>query len=215
MKKSLLAIFLALVLAASFSACGKKKSEDATEPSEETTAATEEATEETTEPESGTEEDTKPQSGEKATEKPAAKPEQPTEKTTEASANVDLSKVRSEIIDKLQITDAMMIETSSLLNLYGIEASQVKQSSSFVTPSGVFPHEIVMIEAVSESAANDISDLLQSRLSEVLVQSETYDAENYEIAQQCKVLKNKNFVALFLSPDQSRMTAIYKNYVKD
>ena len=79
---------------------------------------------------------------------------------------VDLNAVREAILNECGITDSMMLETDALTRLYGIDASKVKQSASFVTMSGTFPHEIIMAEAVDEGAASEIASLLQNRLSE-------------------------------------------------
>ena len=127
---------------------------------------------------------------------------------------VDLKVVREAILNECGITDSMMLETDALTRLYGIDASKVKQSASFVTMSGTFPHEIIMAEAVSEGAASEIASLLQNRLSEVMVQSQSYDAKNYALAQKCEVSRKGNFVSLFLSPEFEKMTGVYDSYIK-
>ena len=127
---------------------------------------------------------------------------------------VDLNAVREAILNECGITDSMMLETDALTRLYGIDASKVKQSASFVTMSGTFPHEIIMAEAVSEGAATEIASLLQNRLSEVMVQSQSYDAKNYALAQKCEVSRKGNFVSLFLSPEFEKMTGVYDSYIK-
>ena len=127
---------------------------------------------------------------------------------------VDLNSVRDAILNECGITDSMMLETDALTRLYGIDASKVKQSASFVTMSGTFPHEIIMAEAVDEGAATEIASLLQNRLSEVMVQSQSYDAKNYALAQKCEVSRKGNFVSLFLSPEFEKMTGVYDSYIK-
>lgn len=127
---------------------------------------------------------------------------------------VDLNAVREAILKECSITDAMMLETDALTRLYSVDASKVKQSASFVTMSGTFPHEIIMVEAIDEGAATEIASLLQNRLSEVMVQSQSYDAKNYALAQKCEVLRKGNFVSLFLSPEFEKMTVVYDSYIK-
>lgn len=127
---------------------------------------------------------------------------------------VSLANVRSNMMSECGISDAMPIETAGLANLYGIQPSQVKQSAGFVTMSGTFPHEIIMVEANDSASADSIASHLQSRLTEVLNQSKSYDADNYALAQQCRVTRNGNFVALFLSPSHSALSAVYGRYVK-
>ena len=139
-------------------------------------------------------------------------PETPAQEPA-AESTVLLTDVRAAIIDQLGISDPFLLDTFALLNLYGISSDLVQQSASFVTMAGTFPDEIILIEAVDEAAVSTIQACLQNRLNEVLVQSETYDAENYAAAQQCQVRVTGLHIALILSPRQAEMTAVYQSFV--
>lgn len=136
-------------------------------------------------------------------ETPADTPEVPAEPEP-----VDLTQVRDAIIDGLEIAEPFLLDTDALLNLYGIEGAWVAQSASFATMSGTFPDEVVLVEAVDEAAAASVAQCLQSRLDEVLVQSKSYDADNYAAAQACQVRCDGLYVSLLLSPKQAEMTEI-------
>ena len=84
-------------------------------------------------------------------------------------------------------------------NLYGIDPSLVAQSASFTVAAGTFPDEVVMVEAVSDEAVATIQEKLQSRLDQVLVQSQSYDAENYKAAQSCRTASTSLPLVLGLS----------------
>lgn len=128
------------------------------------------------------------------------------------NADLVLSEVRTAMIDAQETEDAYLLETEALLNLYGIHEEDVAQSASYVTMSGTFPDEIILTEAVDEDAAARIAACLQARLNEVLVQSETYDPDNYQAAQACKVETDGLFISLILSPKQEDLTAVYKGF---
>ena len=179
-----------------------------TKPEEETPAEPkpEEETPTETKPEEETPTETKPEEDKPADTQPETPP-------VESGTSVDLSAVRADIISQLSIADPLNLETDALLNLYGIDASLVAQSASFVTMSGTFPDEVILVEAVDEAAAATIQEKLQNRLNEVLVQSETYDPDNYQAAQSCQVRVNGLYVSLILSPKQADMAAIYATYV--
>ena len=91
--------------------------------------------------------DTLPEANTPSDETPETQPEQPT------AVSVDLAAVRTDIQTQLGITDALPLETDALLNLYGIDSSWVAQSASFVTMAGTFPDEVILVEAVDETAA--------------------------------------------------------------
>ena len=130
--------------------------------------------------------------------------------------DIDINAVKEQIISQLGIDGAMDLPAERLLALYGIDEADIASSACYVTMDGVFPDEIVMIKAVDTEAAKRVEEKLNTRLDEIKVQSQSYDPENYAVAQECKVLKEGNVVALFMSPKHADMEEIllihqYKN----
>lgn len=208
MKKWICLLMIAAMLL-SLVACGTAPSEEQ-EPVENETVQTQPEKEETkADAPEQKEEDTQEENAE--VEKETEQTEE-TEETVEQLPAVDLSAVRDDIINKLSVQNPLKIETPALNNLYGIGADLVAQSASFVTMSGTFPDEIILVEAVDEAAAETIRSCLQKRLEEVLVQSETYDAENHAAALECQVVVNGLYVSLILSPKQAEMCEIVQSY---
>lgn len=122
---------------------------------------------------------------------------------------IDIKAVKEQIISELSIEGALDLASERLLALYGIEEADIAESACFVTMGGVFPDEIVMIKATDEAAADRIEAKLNTRLDEIKIQSQSYDPENYAIAQECKVLREGNVVALFMSAKHADMEAIF------
>lgn len=201
MKK--LSIFLVIVMlfTVCFSGCGTKETPvDEKQVTEETQPAEAEST---------------PETSEEAEENPVkASTEEPAPKEVPKAASVDLNAVKNAIVAGAGVLDPLDVPTARLESLYGIDTSLIKQAASFVTIEGAFPDEIVMIEAVSEEAAEMIQVLLGIRLSEVKEQSKSYDPENYALAQQCTVGKKGAYVSMFLAPQHTKMKAIFDSYVK-
>lgn len=199
---------------------------EVTEPSNEETDKTDtEAEKPDTEPDEADPEDTTTEDSKPETSEPEDTQPEDTTTTTEepsddelmvdppAENKVDLAAVRTAIVDQLGLTDPLNLDTDALNNLYGIDPSLVAQSASFTVAAGTFPDEVIMVEAVSDEAVATIQEKLQSRLDQVLVQSQSYDAENYKAAQSCQVRVNGRFVSLILSPKQADIAAIYASYV--
>ncbi len=124
--------------------------------------------------------------------------------------DVDIALVKENIITELKIEGAMDVPAERLLALYGIDAADIAESACYVTMDGVFPDEIVMIKATDSDAAKRVEEKLEARLNEIKVQSQSYDPENYAIAQECAVLTQGNTVALFMSPNHAQMEEIFK-----
>ncbi len=130
------------------------------------------------------------------------------------AASVDLAACLEQIKTDCALTDARNINTDMLFDTYGIAAEQYKQAACCMVPTGVFPAEVLMFEAVDAAAASAIAAKLELRLQEVKNQSQSYDAENYALAQQCAVNTNGNIVTLFISADFANMNSILASYIK-
>ncbi|MBO5065679.1 MAG: DUF4358 domain-containing protein [Clostridia bacterium] len=130
----------------------------------------------------------------------------------EAPKTIDLQAIKAEMITQFNIDSPIDLDNDKLLNQYGITAESVKSSGSFIVLTGIFPAEIVMIEAVDENAAKEIKDKLQARLDDLKVQSQSYDAESYSIAQNCSIFTNGNYVAMFFSEHGAEMENLYLKY---
>ena len=235
MMKKLTAWLLLAALLLTLTACASTKAPADTQASEDTTQEDTVTTPETGETDPAETPDVQPEDEDTSDETADAQPEDnpdalpeantPSDETPETqpevqpqpeqptAVSVDLAAVHTDIQTQLGITDALPLETDALLNLYGIDSSWVAQSASFVTMAGTFPDEVILVEAVDETAAASIQEKLQNRLNEVLVQSESYDPDNYKAAQSCSVRVNGCYVALILSPKQADMAAIYEGYV--
>lgn len=193
MKKYLI-FMLVFALLATFAACSQQVDDDAQENSAPVSTLDESNTEEV------------------ATETEASEDEEQEVEDAHEEDSLSLEAVRTSLIEQLSVSDPFLLGTEALLDLYGITSDMVKQSASFVTMSGTFPDEVILVEAVDEDSADAVQDLLQNRLNEVMVQSETYDAENYAAAQACQVWRNGAFVALVLSPNQQAIADHYCSF---
>lgn len=127
---------------------------------------------------------------------------------------VDLTALKEQMIEELNITDSVDVPADMLLDVYGIEGADVAASACFMTMDGVFPDEVIMIQAKDTDAAKRIADLLNNRLTEVKKQSESYDPDNYALAQKCSVQTKGVYVTLFLSPKYAQMTALFNEAAK-
>jgi len=212
MKKIL--VIMALILAMSLTACGGKD-EHENEPME--NISREESSQKSSDKSSDGEqeqkseepkkekEDNKDEAADAAEEEPEVKKEQ---------ESVKLSTVRSEIKAVLSVNDAADLEADSISGLYGIDSADIKDAAGFVVMAGTFPHEVVMIEAKDASAADRIQNMLSAKHQSFVEQSKGYDAENYALAQKCKVVRKGNQLSMFLTPDFETMQNVYNKYIK-
>lgn len=114
---------------------------------------------------------------------------------------MDLAALRTQFVTDYSLTDVLEVETEGLNNLYGITEDMVKNSASFSASSGAaFAQEVVMVEAVDESAAATVAEKLETRLSTIAEQAASYDPDSLALAEKCKVVTDGVYVGMFFSP---------------
>ena len=129
----------------------------------------------------------------------------------ETTGTVDLAALREKMIADYQLTDVLEVETAALETAYGISADLVKNSASFNAASGAaFPQEIVMVEAVDETAAADVATKLENRLSSIAEQAASYDPDSLALAEKCKVVTDGVYVGMFFSSNYDGMVADFQ-----
>ena len=128
---------------------------------------------------------------------------------TTVSAVRNIGAIKNEMITKFNVADSVDFSTDLLLNMYGIKAEDIAEVAGYMTLTGVFPEEVIMIKASDEEAKAAVISALENRIAEVRVQSQNYDAENYALAQKCSVKNDGLYVTMFLSPNVEEMTSMF------
>ena len=213
MKKRIIAIALLVVLTLTLCAC---KNNDKT-PAEDTTPVVSTQDTTTTAPtttEAPTTTTAAPTTTTAAPTTTTAAPTTTTAAPTTTQKTVDLAALSDQIIKSAGVEGAMPLPKERLTDLYGIAQADIASAGCFITMNGSFPEEAIMIEAKDSAAQSRIVSALNTRLADVLVQAENYDAENYALAKQCKVITSGNYVALFVSPHHAAMESAFNSAVK-
>ena len=208
MKKRIIAIALLVVLTLTLCAC-----KNSSEPADDTTTTTAAAAA----PDTTTTAPTTTEAPTTTTAAPTTTTAAPTTTTaapTTTQKTVDLSALSNQIIKSAGVEGAMPLPQDRLTDLYGIAQADIASAGCFITVNGSFPEEAIMIEAKDSAAQSRIVSALNTRLADVLVQAENYDAENYALAKQCKVITAGNYVALFVSPHHTAMESAFNSAVQ-
>ncbi len=131
-----------------------------------------------------------------------------------APKTMDIAAVKTQIMEQVKPVDPLDLPGERLGELYGIAAEDVKASACFITMSGAFPDEVVIVEATDAAAADRIEGKLQQRLEDVTNQAQNYDAESFALLQKCKVQRIGNYLALFISAENAAMQEIFNQAAK-
>lgn len=124
----------------------------------------------------------------------------------------------SEAIDKINNDYSLSLQTLSnaddLNKYYGINTADVKQFAGEIDPNNNAPVEIVLVEAVDSTAADNIETALTTRYNSILSQYSSYTPEKLDMVKACKVTKDGNFVSLIVSDKAPDMLNTYYTFIK-
>ena len=131
-----------------------------------------------------------------------------------APKELDIAAIKESIVADVKIDGLMDMETQQLTELYGIAEEDVAECASFFTMTGIFPDEAIMVKAKDTEAQKRIVSTLEEHLEDIKLQSQNYDAENYALAQECKVITYGDYVAMFVSAHHTEMETAFNNATK-
>lgn len=129
----------------------------------------------------------------------------------EPAKEPDLQAIQAEITSTLGI-EAKTMNVKLIAGQRGFTEDMVAESASFTTPGAVFDDEIYLFKATDADAAATIAEKLNGRLNELKKQTQNYSPSDAAIVEQCTVLTNGNYVAMFFSANREQMETIYKSY---
>lgn len=136
----------------------------------------------------------------------------PSDKTP-SEITIDINALKNTIIEKAELTDPLELNAEGLCELYDIDSADVSEAVCVTTLDGTFPDEVIIIKAANEDAQKRITDKLSSHLDDVKIQSQNYDAENFALAQKCRIIEKGNYLALFISAKHAQMEKILEESV--
>lgn len=123
----------------------------------------------------------------------------------------DLQAIQTEITSTLGI-EAKTMNVKLVAGQRGFSEELVAESASFTTPGAVFDDEIYLFKATDADAAATIAEKLNGRLAELKKQTQNYSPDDAAIVEQCSVLMNGSYVAMFFSANREQMETIYNSY---
>lgn len=101
-----------------------------------------------------------------------------------------------------------------LLELYGIEAADVKQFAARIRLESIQADEIVLIEAVDGKAAERVKEMLDNRYQSKLNETRDYLPDEFAKIEKCKVMQNGNFVSMIICAEAEKAVNDYEKTLK-
>ena len=122
--------------------------------------------------------------------------------------NVDLSAVTQSITSSYDLGEMKTVDDTDALNrYYQISPDDVKQFSALLSSSAKAYNEIVIVEAVDSTAAENVKTQLDARLSSQLSNAKSYDAEQVSMIEACKVKTSGSFVYMVIGADHDAIVS--------
>ncbi len=129
--------------------------------------------------------------------------------------DVDLNSLMGTLAADYGFNEGMLdLTADDLLELYGIEAADVKQFSAKLKLESIQADEVILIEAVDAQAAKRVKEKLDSRFQTKLNETRDYLPAEFEKIEKCKVEAYGNFVSMIVLENASEAAAAYEKAIK-
>ena len=101
-----------------------------------------------------------------------------------------------------------------LKKYYSINPDSVKQFAAEIDSNNNAPVEIVLVEAVDDSAATEIEKVLAGRYNSIISQYASYTPDKLEMVKDCKVSKDGNYVSLIVAENGPELLKTFQDSIK-
>lgn len=129
----------------------------------------------------------------------------------EAAAAPDMKALYDDMASSDAMPEMLEISAEQAYMLYGIEASDCRQSVVAICADSLCADEIWLIEASDSAAAERVAELAQTRLDQKGEELKSYLPEQYKIVQAAKLIKSGNCVAMIVSPDAAELAESFNS----
>ncbi len=130
------------------------------------------------------------------------------------ASDVKLEEVMEKINSDFSLSLTQLESADELKTYYSISPDDVKQFAAEIDSNNNAPVEIVMIEAVDSTAADNIEQALTTRYNSIYSQYSSYSTDRLDVVRNSKVTKDGNFVSMIVAEKSSEMLEVYYQYVK-
>jgi len=128
---------------------------------------------------------------------------------------VALKDVMSGLAETYGLEEGMLILTADdLMELYGIQAADVKQFEARMQLESLMADEIVLIEAMDAQAAGRVKEKLEGRYQSKLNETRDYLPDEFAKIENSKVSVNGNFVAMIVLGEAEAAQADWEKALK-
>ncbi len=134
------------------------------------------------------------------------------------AADADLKAVLSDINAQYSDSSVEFKELTSVddLNVYYMIAPEdVKQFAAQIsTDTSAAPVEIVLVEAVDETAAQNVKTALDRRFNSIVALYTSYSAEELAIVNACEVTQSGNYVTMVVADNYDGIMSIVNEAIQ-
>ena len=110
--------------------------------------------------------------------------------------------------------EMLEMDENDMLDVYGIQAADMKQFAAAVNTSGIDCDEVVLVEAKDVDAASRVKEALDKRYQAKLNETRDYLPDEYTKISACKVEISGRYVSMIVSADAQELDKLYKDSFK-
>lgn len=104
------------------------------------------------------------------------------------------------------------VDAEMALDFYGFDPADYAQGVLMISQDSLLADEVLLLRATDAAAAARLKAFMQGRLEAKANEAKGYSPEQYAIIQKGQLLAEGLSLALIVSPDVDKLTAVYRQY---
>jgi hypothetical protein len=149
------------------------------------------------------------------TQKPTLKPSATPKPSQKPSSDIKVSDISAKILKDIEMPALVNVEGERIKDVYGIDSSSLLSEAVFMQAlMNTKATELVIVKLKSDKNYDAVADALENRAASIQKTFETYLQDQYEDAQNYKIVRSGSYVMLSISHDQDKAVEIFNGFFK-
>jgi hypothetical protein len=151
----------------------------------------------------------------KPTQKPTEKPSATPKPSQKPSTDIKVSDISAKIMKDIEMPRLVTVEGERIKDVYGIDAGSLLSDAVFMQAMmNTKATELVIVKLKSDKNYDAVAEALETRAASIQKTFETYLQDQYEDAQNYKIVRSGSYVMLSISHDQDKVVEIFNDFFK-
>lgn len=137
------------------------------------------------------------------------------DKTSSVESKLSAKEMIEQMVTEIEQPSLLELESDQVKDLYNVDLDKLADYSIRIPMMNVKSNEIAILKAKDAKDIPDVEATLKQRAENVQKQFETYLPDQYENAQNYKLVTKGNYVLMVISEDADELVKVFEGLFEE